>query len=151
MGEVSAKMLGEFADRLEADVLSQRAGDDSETPSSEILAPPEKAEDNGSKPSAVRTIQSAPAEPVDLLGGRRAISGEAHTSASRRARLGPPRMEATPPSQGDVSLKSGRFSVAAASQVETRVRSYTSGALPFTSGGGNEWIPGWTWSRSWAC
>lgn len=68
MGEVSAKMLGEFADRLEADVLSQRAADDEQAPSTERPAPSEKVEDNGSQPSAVRTIQSAPAEPVDLLG-----------------------------------------------------------------------------------
>jgi carbon monoxide dehydrogenase subunit G len=68
MGEVSAKMLGEFAHRLEADVLSQQPVDDEKTPSGNEPTISRPAEDNGSRPSAVRTVQSAPAEPVDLLG-----------------------------------------------------------------------------------
>jgi uncharacterized protein len=68
MGEVSAKMLGEFADRLEADVLSQQPVDDQKKASSDEPTISRRAEDNGSRPSAVRTVQSAPAEPVDLLG-----------------------------------------------------------------------------------
>jgi carbon monoxide dehydrogenase subunit G len=67
MGDVSAKMLGEFADRLEADVLSQGPGSDQSGPTTES---PDKgngtAEESG--PPPVRTIDSAPAEPVNLLG-----------------------------------------------------------------------------------
>jgi uncharacterized protein len=85
MADVSAKMLGEFADRLEADVLSQGSGSQPEPAapapaapaSSEPSEPSEPATqaggDNpataeGSDPPSVRTIRSAPAEPVDLLG-----------------------------------------------------------------------------------
>jgi carbon monoxide dehydrogenase subunit G len=67
MGDVSAKMLGEFADRLEADVLSQGSGSE---PSQPVTESPSggngPAEESG--PPSVRTILSAPAEPVDLLG-----------------------------------------------------------------------------------
>ena len=68
MGDVSAKMLGEFADRLEADVLSQGSGEQTETPAED--APPSRVqvEQDGPGTSSVRTIRSAPAEPVDLLG-----------------------------------------------------------------------------------
>jgi uncharacterized protein len=68
MADVSAKMLGEFADRLEADVLSQRAGPElDKSPLAEAL-PKNEAPSEGSEPSSVRAIQSTPAEPVDLLG-----------------------------------------------------------------------------------
>ena len=67
MGDVSAKMLGEFADRLEADVLAQGAGVEPAEPETE--SPGEsKGTAEESDPSSVRTIHSAPAEPVDLLG-----------------------------------------------------------------------------------
>ncbi len=66
MADVSAKMLGEFADRLEADVLSQGAV----TPPGPVSE--SSGEDNGiaaeSDPPSVRTINSVPAEPVNLLG-----------------------------------------------------------------------------------
>jgi carbon monoxide dehydrogenase subunit G len=66
MSDVSAKMLQEFADRLEANVLSK--GD------SAASAPAKKgqeAQESAPAPEPspeVRTIHSAPAEPVDLLG-----------------------------------------------------------------------------------
>jgi carbon monoxide dehydrogenase subunit G len=64
MSDVSTKMLGEFADRLEANVLSKGASSGvGEAPEGRDDAP---AED--SPTSTVRTIRSAPAEPVDLLG-----------------------------------------------------------------------------------
>ena len=74
MADVSTKMLGEFADRLEADVLSQgsrqgsRPGSESESESVTEAAGESKATADESDPSPVRTIHSAPAEPVDLLG-----------------------------------------------------------------------------------
>jgi carbon monoxide dehydrogenase subunit G len=83
MADVSTKMLGEFADRLEADVLSQGsasqpAPEPEPTPGSgepkEASQPITQSagEDTvaaeGSDPPSVRTIHSAPAEPVDLLG-----------------------------------------------------------------------------------
>jgi MYXO-CTERM domain-containing protein len=67
MGDVSAKMLGEFADRLEADVLSQGSGSKPTEPATE--APDEsKGTAEESDSPRVRTIDSAPAEPVNLLG-----------------------------------------------------------------------------------
>jgi carbon monoxide dehydrogenase subunit G len=67
MGDVSVKMLGEFADRLEADVLSQGSGAEPKEPVAE--SPGEsKGVAEESDPPSVRTIHSAPAEPVDLLG-----------------------------------------------------------------------------------
>jgi carbon monoxide dehydrogenase subunit G len=75
MADVSAKMLGEFADRLEADVLSQGSA-----PVAEPEPAPEPGEPvadaaggdavtaEGADPPSVRTIHSTPAEPVDLLG-----------------------------------------------------------------------------------
>jgi carbon monoxide dehydrogenase subunit G len=67
MGDVSTKMLGEFADRLEADVLSQAAGSEPNEPVTEA-AGESKATAEESDHSPIRTIRSAPAEPVDLLG-----------------------------------------------------------------------------------
>jgi carbon monoxide dehydrogenase subunit G len=64
MSDVSTKMLGEFADRLEANVLSKGV-------SSGVGEVPEGRDDvpaEDSPTSSVRTIRSAPAEPVDLLG-----------------------------------------------------------------------------------
>jgi hypothetical protein len=67
MADVSAKMLGEFADRLEADVLSQGSGSEPSGPVAQSAG--ESAETaEGSDPPSVRTISSTPAEPVDLLG-----------------------------------------------------------------------------------
>jgi len=67
MGDVSTKMLGEFADRLEADVLSQGSASEPGAPIAE--SPGEStATAAGSDAPSVRTIHSAPAEPVDLLG-----------------------------------------------------------------------------------
>jgi hypothetical protein len=77
MADVSAKMLGEFADRLEADVLSQGSGSQTEPEPSEPTEPSEPGTQSasehtvsaeGTDPPSVRTIHSAPAEPVDLLG-----------------------------------------------------------------------------------
>lgn len=66
MGDVSVKMLGQFADRLEADVLSQGSGSEPNEPETE--SPGEsKGNVEESDPSSVRTVLSAPAEPVDLL------------------------------------------------------------------------------------
>jgi uncharacterized protein len=67
MGDVSAKMLGEFADRLEADVMSQGSGSEPNEPVAEA-ADESRTTAEESDPSSVRTIHSAPAEPVDLLG-----------------------------------------------------------------------------------
>ena len=67
MGDVSAKMLGEFADRLEADVLSQGSGPAGSEPVSAAVGGT-TATPNASDTQSVRTIHSAPAEPVDLLG-----------------------------------------------------------------------------------
>jgi carbon monoxide dehydrogenase subunit G len=67
MGDVSTKMLGEFADRLEADVLSQGSGSEPDEPVTDA-AVERKTTAEESEPSPVRTIHSAPAEPVDLLG-----------------------------------------------------------------------------------
>jgi uncharacterized protein len=67
MGDVSAKMLGEFADRLEADVLSQSPAPEPAEPATE---PPldDQATAEASDSPTVRTVHSAPAEPVNLLG-----------------------------------------------------------------------------------
>ena len=67
MGDISAKMLGEFADKLEADVLSQGSGSEPKEPVTES-AGENKTSAEDSDPSSVRTIHSAPAKPVDLLG-----------------------------------------------------------------------------------
>jgi uncharacterized protein len=70
MADVSTKMLGEFADRLEADVLSQGSGSEPEPESKQMseAADESRATAEEPDPSPVRTIHSAPAEPVDLLG-----------------------------------------------------------------------------------
>jgi uncharacterized protein len=74
MGDVSTKMLGEFADRLEADVLSQGSGPESNEQVTETAGESRTTAEESdpsseeSDPSSVRTIHSAPAEPVDLLG-----------------------------------------------------------------------------------
>ena len=68
MGDVSAKMLDEFADRLEADVLSQGSARQPAEPAGEATAGPDGATESAATPSPVRAIHSAPAEPVDLLG-----------------------------------------------------------------------------------
>jgi uncharacterized protein len=68
MGDVSTKMLGEFAERLEANV---RAESSPTKPSEASNAPSQpEAEDAAGTPGSpsVRTIHSAPAQPVDLLG-----------------------------------------------------------------------------------
>jgi uncharacterized protein len=67
MGDVSAKMLGEFADRLEASVLAQGSG---AKPIEPVAASSEETKGTAEESdfSSVRTIHSAPAEPVDLLG-----------------------------------------------------------------------------------
>ena len=67
MGDVSTKMLGEFADRLEADVLSQGAVSQLIEPVTDA-AGESKTTTEGSDTSSVRTIHSAPAKPVDLFG-----------------------------------------------------------------------------------
>ncbi len=66
MGDVSAKMLGEFADRLEANVLSHGQG---ASPKEPATGPPGEIEGTAAESDSpsVRTIHSAPAEPVDLL------------------------------------------------------------------------------------
>jgi carbon monoxide dehydrogenase subunit G len=57
MADVSAKMLGEFADRLEADVLSQGSGSEPSGPVAQSAG--ESAETaEGSDPPSVRTISS---------------------------------------------------------------------------------------------
>ena len=68
MADISAKMLGEFADKLEADVLSQVSGPEPREPAIEEPSRQGGASSDGRDPSSVRTIHSAPAEPVDLLG-----------------------------------------------------------------------------------
>ncbi|MGO9341180.1 MAG: SRPBCC family protein [Acidimicrobiales bacterium] len=68
MGDVSTKLLGEFADRLEADLLSQGSSPEVPRPVSEEARSTAVPASDGHEPSAVRQIRSAPAEPVDLLG-----------------------------------------------------------------------------------
>jgi len=67
MSDVSTKMLGEFADRLEADVLSAATATE---PDAKSPREPARVEDTGGALDTpqVRTIHSAPAQPVDLLG-----------------------------------------------------------------------------------
>lgn len=69
MGDVSTKMLGEFADRLEADVLSEGSASEQDSQSPKEPAPKvEQAASGTPDTPSVRTIHSAPADPVDLLG-----------------------------------------------------------------------------------
>lgn len=67
MGDVSAKMLDEFAQRLEADVLSQGSAPEPAETAGEATAETDGAAESAD-PSPVRAIHSVPAEPVDLLG-----------------------------------------------------------------------------------
>jgi len=83
LADVSAKLLGQFVERLESDVLTGDGGaggsggvttpeqerTESPSPNGAESAPRSKSESpNGSEqPSAPRAIASAPAEPVDLL------------------------------------------------------------------------------------
>lgn len=67
MGDVSAKMLGEFAERLEADVLSQGTAPEPDVTESASLAATNGAAEGPATPT-IRAIHSVPAEPVDLLG-----------------------------------------------------------------------------------
>jgi len=67
MGDVSARMLGEFARRLEADVLAQGSGPVPAEPQARH-SEDEGGAGAGAGDHSVRTIHSAPAEPVDLLG-----------------------------------------------------------------------------------
>lgn len=67
MADVSAKMLDEFAQRLEADVLSQGSASEPEETVSEAPAEANGAAESTDS-SPVRAIHSVPAEPVDLLG-----------------------------------------------------------------------------------
>jgi uncharacterized protein len=60
LADVSAKLLDQFVERLEADVLS---GATDERPAADAPAP---TSPNGHR--GARTIESRPAEPVDLLG-----------------------------------------------------------------------------------
>ena len=70
MGDISTKMLGEFADRLEADVRSEGSAANPEAERPGAPAPEVEEAAGAATPdaSSVRTIHSAPAEPVDLLG-----------------------------------------------------------------------------------
>jgi uncharacterized protein len=67
MGDVSAKMLGEFADRLEAGVLSQSSASEPNEPVTESMGESGVIVEESDSPP-IRTIHSEPAEPVDLLG-----------------------------------------------------------------------------------
>ena len=68
LGDVSTKLLGQFAERLEADVLSQGSGSESKESVAEETPPLGDAAHDGQVPPSVRTVHSAPAEPFDLLG-----------------------------------------------------------------------------------
>ncbi len=67
MGDVSSKLLGEFAERLEADVLSQGASPERPQPAEQGSGSTGAPSDDRESP-IVREIRSAPAQPVDLLG-----------------------------------------------------------------------------------
>jgi hypothetical protein len=67
MGDVSTKLLGQFAERLEAD-LHRPAPDDAAPAPDAPNADHNGSSGAGAPPGAVRTIHAAPAEPVDLLG-----------------------------------------------------------------------------------
>jgi uncharacterized protein len=62
LADVSAKLLDQFVERLEADVLS------AESPPAETGAPPSASTNGQTSPSGPRAIPSRPADPVDLLG-----------------------------------------------------------------------------------
>jgi len=67
MADVSARMLKEFADRLEADVQSQEPSPAPDEPEAGSPGGP-GGTDEGPDDQSARTIHSTPAEPVDLLG-----------------------------------------------------------------------------------
>jgi carbon monoxide dehydrogenase subunit G len=67
MGDVSTKLLGQFAERLEADVLSQASSLGTDDLDLEEPPPP-RASADGQAPGSVRPVNSAPAEPIDLVG-----------------------------------------------------------------------------------
>jgi carbon monoxide dehydrogenase subunit G len=67
MGDVSAKMLTEFAERLEADVLSQSSRSEPTEPATDSPVTSEATPEVPDLPT-VRKIPSAPVEPIDLLG-----------------------------------------------------------------------------------
>ena len=66
MADVSSKLLGQFAENLQRDVLTGGPSTD-EAPTEAAPAAAEDA-DTPPTPGAVRKIDSKPAEPVDLLG-----------------------------------------------------------------------------------
>lgn len=71
LADVSAKLMGQFAEALEADVLAGNAP--AEAPAGGAPAEAAPATGNGAGPTAdapagPRKIESKPAEPVDLLG-----------------------------------------------------------------------------------
>jgi carbon monoxide dehydrogenase subunit G len=68
MGDISTKMLGEFADRLEADVRSEGSGPKPEGESAGAPVPNTGEAAATPETSSVRTVHSTPAEPVNLLG-----------------------------------------------------------------------------------
>jgi carbon monoxide dehydrogenase subunit G len=68
MGDISTKMLGEFADRLEADVLSESSTARPESKSPAATSPEIDEATGTPETSSVRAVHSAPAEPVDLVG-----------------------------------------------------------------------------------
>jgi carbon monoxide dehydrogenase subunit G len=69
LADVSGKLLGQFVERLEADVLSGGAPSDSETPTGNgsEAAPAADATAGPAEESPVRAIISRPAEPVNLM------------------------------------------------------------------------------------
>jgi carbon monoxide dehydrogenase subunit G len=70
MDEISAKMLTEFAERLEADVISQGSGSEPSEPTEPEPDSPvtSEATPEGTDRPSVRKIPSAPVEPINLLG-----------------------------------------------------------------------------------
>ena len=67
MGDVSAKLLSEFAERLEADVLSESSSAGTRNRVSEESPADDGPDSDGKAPDSVRAIASRPAEPVDLV------------------------------------------------------------------------------------
>jgi carbon monoxide dehydrogenase subunit G len=73
MDEISAKMLTEFAERLEADVISQSSASEPSEPTEPTEPEPDspvtsEATPEGTDRPSVRKIPSAPVEPINLLG-----------------------------------------------------------------------------------
>jgi uncharacterized protein len=67
MTDVSAKLLAQFAERLEADVLSQGTAAPAETSEAAPAASPTPESPDDETVPTVRAIHAPPAEPVDLL------------------------------------------------------------------------------------